>query len=190
MARHRNPYHYKVPKARMDTGRLIKWVLAVAAVIALLIGAYVSTRIISVDEYDLRLSDLPDNLKSLRIVFVSDILQGRWYSQKQGDQLIRKINGLSADIVILGGDYAEDAAGAAAFFRNIPTISARVGVYAVVGDKDLSDEEGTLDTLLSEMKNKGVIGLVDSVAPIKMGRAYSSIVGRTKNTKDNQTKEK
>jgi len=170
-------YRYRYRRRKVNIAKVFKWMLALLALVAVVAGAYVSTLVVGVDEYELRIADLPDNLKNLRIVYLSDIHQGPWFSQKQVDSLINQVNGLSADIVIFGGDYAQDAASAAAFFRTMPDVSARLGVYAVVGDKDRSDEEGTLALLLSEMKNRGVTGLVNSVAPIKLGKSYVYVCG-------------
>lgn len=170
-------YHYRYRRRRVSLAKVFKGFLIVLALAAVVAGAFASTLVVKVDEKELRIADLPDNLKNLRIVYLSDIHQGPWNSQKRVNSLINRVNGLSADIVIFGGDYAQDPAGAAAFFRNLPDVSARLGVYAVVGDKDRSDEEGTLALLQSEMKNRGITGLVNSVAPIKLGKSYLYVVG-------------
>ena len=170
-------YRYRYRRRRVNLVKVLKWILVVMVLAGIAAGAFLTTRTVTVQEHELRVAGLPDNLKNLRIVYLSDIHQGPWFSQKQVDQLIRQVNGLSADIVIFGGDYAQDAAGAAAFFRNMPDVSARLGVYAVAGDRDRSDEDGTLALLLSEMKNRGVTGLVNSVAPIKLGKSYLYVAG-------------
>lgn len=170
-------YRYRYRRRRVSLAKVFKGFLIVLALAAVVAGAYASTLVVKVDERELRIADLPDNLKNLRIVYLSDIHQGQWFSQKRVNSLINRVNGLSADIVIFGGDYAQDPASAAAFFRNLPDVSARLGVYAVVGDKDRSDEEGTLALLQSEMKNRGITGLVNSVASIKLGKSYVYVAG-------------
>lgn len=170
-------YRYRRQRRKLNLAKLFKWLLALLVLAAAAAGAFAFTQNVTVQEHDLRIADLPDTLKNLRIVYLSDIHQGPWFSQKQVDQVIQQVNGLSADIVIFGGDYAQDAASAAAFFRTMPDVSARLGVYAVAGDKDRSDEDGTLALLLSEMKNRGVTGLVNSVAPIKLGKNYIYVAG-------------
>ena len=170
-------YRYRYRRRKVNVMKIFKWVLGFLALAAVVALAFYATQIVTVQEHDLRIADLPDTLKNLRIVYLSDIHQGPWFSQTQVEQVIQQVNGLSADIVIFGGDYAQDAQSAAAFFRSLPDVSARLGVYAVVGDRDRSDEDGTLALLLSEMKNRGVTGLVNSVAPIKLGKQYVYIVG-------------
>ncbi|MBO5502240.1 MAG: metallophosphoesterase family protein [Clostridia bacterium] len=170
-------YRYRRRRHRINLVKMLKWLLTLLVLAVVVAVAFASTQMITVQEHDLRIAGLPDTLKNLRIVYLSDIHQGPWFSQKQVNQLITQVNGLSADIVIFGGDYAQDAASAAAFFRSMPDVSARLGVYAVAGDKDRSDEDGTLALLLSEMKNRGVTGLVNSVASIKLGKNYIYVAG-------------
>ena len=155
-------------------GRYAVVLLALGAVLAI---AYASTLTVQVAEHELRIADLPDNLKNLRIVFLSDIHQGPWFSQKRVDQLIAQVNELSADIVIFGGDYAQDAQSAISFFQTLPEVSSRLGTYAIAGDKDRSDEDGSLALLLAAMKNKGITGVVNSVEPIKLGKSYVYVAG-------------
>ncbi len=165
-------------RRRFINGRLVLCWLAVAAAVAALVGLmYAGTLSPKVVEHVYRSEALPDNLRNIRIVYLSDIHQGRWYSQQQVDRLVATVNNLSADVVILGGDYGDDSEGAEAFFRQMPLIEARNGVYAVLGDTDRSDEPGTLEGLLSAMQAKNVTGLVNAVAPIQLGRSYLYIAG-------------
>jgi len=170
-------YTYGKRRQRLNLriiGRYAVVLLALAAVLAI---AYASTLTVQVAEHELRIADLPDNLKNLRIVFLSDIHQGPWFSQKRVDQLIAQVNELSADIVIFGGDYAQDAQSAISFFQTLPEVSSRLGTYAIAGDKDRSDEDGSLALLLAAMKNKGITGVVNSVEPIKLGKSYVYVAG-------------
>lgn len=170
-------HRYRRRRGLLNNGfilRLLAAVLAFAALVGIMYAGTLSPR---VTEHVYRSETLPDNLKNIRIVYLSDIHQGRWYSQRQVDALIAAVNELSADVVILGGDYGEDSAGAEAFFRTMPHIEARNGVYAVMGDTDRSDEPGSLEGLLAAMQTKNVIGLVNEVVSIKLGRSYLYIAG-------------
>ena len=96
------------------------------ALLALCIYPFIEARTLTVDEHTVQVANLPANLKNLKIVYATDIHQGRWFSQSRVNELVKTINGLSADLVILGGDYAEDSDGAIEFFENLPSISARI----------------------------------------------------------------
>ena len=99
--------------------RKILWCLA-----ALMLLAYPfwEATTLTVEEHTLYVTDLPANLKNLKIVFASDIHQCAWFSQSRVNELIGTINGLNADIIILGGDYATDSDSAIAFFRTAPAL--------------------------------------------------------------------
>lgn len=168
---------YRRRRRFVNYGAILRFLLVVLAVAALVGIMYAGTLSPRVEAHVYRSPSLPDNLKNIRIVYLSDIHQGRWYSQQQVDRLIAQVNDLSADVVILGGDYGEDYEGAVDFFRTMPQIEARNGVYAVMGDTDRSDEPGTLEELLAAMQAKNVTGLVNATAPIRLGRSYLYIAG-------------
>ena len=170
-------YRYRRQRRKVNLAKLFKWLLALLVLAAAAAGAFAFTQNVTVQEHDLRIADLPDTLKNLRIVYLSDIHQGPWFSQKRVDQLIAQVNELSADIVIFGGDYAQDAQSAISFFQTLPEVSSRLGTYAIAGDKDRSDEDGSLALLLAAMKNKGITGVVNSVEPIKLGKSYVYVAG-------------
>ena len=168
---------YRRRRQTVDLKPVLGCLLAMLAAAVLLGLMYASTLNPKVDEHVLRVKDLPDNLRNLRIVYLSDIHYGRWFSRQQSEQLVQQINDLSADVVILGGDYGEDPAGAEAFFRDLPTIQSRNGVYAVMGDTDRSDEPGTLERLVGAMRSQNVTALVNDTAQIKLGKSYLYIAG-------------
>lgn len=133
--------------------------------------------ILLVDQRTVHIAGLHPNLRNLKILFVSDIHQGPFFSQARVNNLIHKINGLSPDIVIFGGDYAQDSESAVHFFQNAPAVQARLGIYGVVGDSDRDEENDSISQLIGEMKNYGCLPLVNNVADIKVGQTYMYIAG-------------
>lgn len=132
---------------------------------------------LNIDAHTAQIPDLPANLKNLRIVYASDIHQSARYPQSMVNGLIKTINSQSADLVLLGGDYADDSAGAIEFFKTMPKIQARLGVYGVVGNHDRTLPEGNLALLVKAMTAAGVTPLVNAVARIKVGQTYVNIAG-------------
>lgn len=169
-------YHYKYrkPQRRHIPFKAILCLLALAL---LCCYPFVEATLLTVERHTVAVADLPSNLKNIKIAFVSDIHQGPWFSQDRVDDLIRTLNGLSADIVIFGGDYADDSDGAIEFFKNLPAVSARMGSYAIVGNHDRTEPESNLSALVGEIKGKGIIPLVNNVASIKLGNTYLYIAG-------------
>ncbi|MDD3335224.1 MAG: metallophosphoesterase [Eubacteriales bacterium] len=172
MARYQ--YKYRKPQRRHFP---VKAALLGLCVLLLLVYPFVEAGTLTIDRHTVSVTNLPSNLKNLKIAYVSDIHQCAWFSQQRVNDLIRTINGLSADIVIFGGDYAEDSDGAIAFFQNLPAVSARIGAYAIVGNHDRTEPEGNLSVLIGEIKGKGIIPLVNNIASIKLGDTYLYIAG-------------
>lgn len=75
-------YHYKYrrPQRRRLPFKKILWCLA-----ALMLLAYPfwEATTLTVEEHTLYVTDLPANLKNLKIVFASDIHQCAWFSQSR-----------------------------------------------------------------------------------------------------------
>ena len=169
-------YHYKYrrPQRRHFPFKKLLWCLA-----ALLLAAYpfFEATILTVEEHTRDVTDLPANLKNLKIVFASDIHQCAWFSQSRVNELIGTINGLNADIVILGGDYANDSDSAIEFFRTAPALYARLGVFGVLGNHDRTEPESNLGLLMAEMKNYGCLPLVNTVSRMKLGQTYIYVAG-------------
>ena len=150
-------------------------------VFALLLGIlaypFVEPRMLETEVRSITCADLPADIGQLRLVYLSDIHAGFFFSQSRVNSLIQRVNALNPDIVLLGGDYAVDSESAIAFFRNLPRINSRYGVFAVVGNHDRTMPENNLIHLRSAMYNAGVTPLVNDVASIRIGTGSIYIVG-------------
>lgn len=167
-------YRYRRPQRRRIR---IRWLFPTIVLLALLAYPFIEPTRLAIEEHTLYVQNLPSNLKNLRIVYATDIHQGPWFSQKRVSELFSTLNSLSADLVLLGGDYANDSDGAIAFFRNCPDLYARLGVYAVPGNHDRTEPESNLGTLTKAMQDRGVTPLVNTVARAKVGQSYVYIAG-------------
>ena len=119
------------------------------------------------EERTVVIPSLPRELSGLRVVFVSDIHQGPFFSQTRVNNLVAEINSANADIVIFGGDYADDSGGAVEFFRNLPKVHARLLAAGVVGNHDRTVPESNLAALQSAMLSAGVTPLVNTVREVR-----------------------
>ena len=121
------------------------WILstwaAILLVVVLLLIPFIEPYRLDVDTVQLTSFDLAKGPQPLRVVFVSDFCTGGWpyLTQNRANGIIRQINNLNADLVLLGGDYAANPADTLAFFEQLPAIKAG-HVYAVLGEKDRSGE--------------------------------------------------
>ena len=166
--KHRRPQRRRIP---------ISILTAVVLLIAAIAYPFAEPLNLSVEEHTYEVAGLAANLKNLRIVFASDIHQCSWFSQKRVNQTIAAINALSPDLIILGGDYATDSETAITFFRQLPSLQARLGVYGVLGNHDRTGPESNLSRLINEMTNAGVTPLVNNVSRIKVGQSSVTVAG-------------
>lgn len=132
---------------------------------------------LQVDQATVTSADLPADIGQLRIVYLSDIHQGAFFSQSRVDSLVNRVNALNADLVLLGGDYANDSDGAVSFFETLPNIHARYGVYAVLGNHDRTQPESNLQRMRTTMVSNGITPLVNEVVSVRIGTSNVVIAG-------------
>ena len=169
-------YAYKYRKPQRRKTRPWRVVLVLLLLAALAYPFFEAFRL-GVKEYTTDIRNLPPNLKNLKVVFLSDIHQNAWNSQARTDKVIKTVNGLSPDLVLLGGDYATDPESAIDFFETLPLIQARLGVYGVVGNNDRNDSSTDLRSLREAMLEAGVTPLINEVASFKVGQTTLYIAG-------------
>lgn len=155
----------RIEERRLYKSRGFAWLAA----FLLLCYPFVEARMLSVENRRVESARLNPALSGLRIVFVSDIHWGQWMSSARVEALCEKINALAPDLILLGGDYAEDSDEAIAFFESLPPLKARLGVAAVPGNHDRTLPESNRAVLERAMDKAGVRPLFN--------RAWSPVEG-------------
>ncbi len=86
------------------------------------------------------LKQLPDALKGLKIVHISDIHTGSFISNSPLETVVEMINGLQPDLVFFTGDLVNEIAEEALpFIDTLKNIQSRYGVYSILGNHDYGD---------------------------------------------------
>ena len=111
--------------------------------------------------------ELPEAFDGLKIAFVSDIHSGSLFKEKRVRDLVKRVNDLGADIILLGGDYGEDSAGAMDFFELRPAFQAKIAVLATVGNHDRTLPESNFPKLLRLIKRENIIPAVNDAWMLK-----------------------
>lgn len=163
-------------RQRRRGGCLIR-ALTFLLLIGLLAYPFLEPFMLETETVSLTSDHLPRDVGQLRVAYLSDIHAGPFFSQSRVEKLISAVNRLNADIVLLGGDYANDCDGAIEFFKHMPRINSRYGVYAVMGNHDRTIPEGNLFTLKSAMISAGVTPLVNDVASVRIGASNIYLAG-------------
>ncbi len=163
-------------KKRGCLSRLIRKLLHLCLVLALLCYPFIEPYWLRTEQRALSFADLPQGFDGLRVAYLSDIHYGPFFSDERLADLVRRVNALKPDVILLGGDYADDSDGAVAFFQMKPAFAARLGVYAVPGNHDRVMPESNLARLEEAMYASGVIPLVNRALPLSLPSGESILL--------------
>ena len=126
-----------------------------------------------------RISDLPEGVDSLRIVYVADLHREAGSSDSGLADFVGAINSLYPDLVILGGDYGTEPDSSVMFFEEMKDlrIRTRYGAYAIIGEADRVDYPEEPVKLTEAMISAGFNPLVNQVACILLPGGTVMIAG-------------
>jgi len=81
--------------------------------------------------------DIPESFDNVRIVFLTDIHHGRFFSRSRVRKVVDLANKLNAQMILLGGDYVEGSPDyIEGCFEELGNLSTELGVYGVLGNHD------------------------------------------------------
>ena len=159
-----------------------RWLIAgIVLLVLLLLYPLLEARFLLITEkVRLKADDLPMEANNLRIVYLSDIHYGFWFSDWDLSRLVARINNLRPDLVLFGGDYGSDSTASLRFFQALQkqdTLHSRYGVFGVIGEHDRGDSDFTLTQLTEAMSNAGVEPLVNRTATVNIGSRRIFVAG-------------
>ncbi|MBA1336304.1 MAG: hypothetical protein HPY66_2739 [Firmicutes bacterium] len=127
--------------------------------VALLVLAYtfIEPYRLEMNSIDIISRDIPVAFNGTRIVFISDIHHGPFFSRERLRGLVTTINSINPDIVLLGGDYVHrDAKYIEPCFQELSSLKAGLGKFGVLGNHD--HWEGK-DLTLQSMRKAGITAI-------------------------------
>lgn len=170
---------------RILTGGL--FALLALAIAGMLIYMHTVARVVHVERVTLYVDDLPYGFDGKTILFVSDIDMVGLNGPGSAAGLMRSLERLNPDMLILGGDYAGNSLlnklnstgdelkleeNRRELFSAIGDFDAPLGKYAVAGDNDAGAED-----LRAELALGRITYLDDSAGGIRLGDDQIFIVG-------------
>ncbi len=120
-------------------------------------------------------SDVPQNFVGKKIIFVSDIHNGQYFKRERVADVVRKVNDLNPDIVVLGGDYVYgDRKYIEPCFEELAKLKAKMGIFGVTGNHDEWEDH---DLTVKSMKKAGITVLSDRAEWLKIDKDKIKIAG-------------
>lgn len=87
--------------------------------------------------YHFKCADVPAAFEGFRVVFLTDIHHGRCFPLGNLRGLVRLVNDMRPDLILLGGDYVDhDPVRILSFFEEAAKFRAPAGVFGVLGNHD------------------------------------------------------
>ncbi len=169
--------HYHSRHALRNRKKKRGWIIVCVVLCALVVLPFIYPLMLETDRVALASEDLPADIGHLRIVYLTDIHYGFFFSDGRLQSLINRINNLKPDLVLFGGGYATDNMSAINFFKKLPSIHARYQILGVIGDGDRGDTDTDLSLLTDAMRSAGVVPLVNTVARVRLGNSSIYVAG-------------
>lgn len=108
----------------------------------------------TVRKQKLKIPNLPPAFKGLKIVQISDVHTGSFMSNEPLEEAVKIINEQQADLVFFTGDLVNDISEEALpFVDTLKKISAKLGVFSVLGNHDYGDYFYQKDDLEGKQHN-------------------------------------
>ncbi len=132
-----------MPRLGRRLGRI--WLLVIAAVAicaGLLAYGIVETYRVELKRYIYSSPDIPQAFDGARIVFLTDIHRGPFFSEKRVGRIVDQANALAPDLVLLGGDYVYGNTDyESSCFSELARLEAAWGRFAVLGNHDYGEPQ-------------------------------------------------
>jgi hypothetical protein len=138
-------------------------------IIAALVVAYafIEPHWLRVTQLEIADPDVPPAFVGKRIVFLSDIHHGPYFSIGSVRRLVDRVNALQPDLILLGGDYVHrDPKYIAPVFAELARLHAPLGVFAVAGNHDYWE---SIDESRAQMAQAGIVNLDNRAEWVTIG---------------------
>lgn len=133
-----------------------------------------------VRNYDIKMEKGSSTLDSLQIAMAADTHFGVMSGKNHAERLVKNINALHPDIILLPGDLFDDDIQPfldQKINRVLSKLDAPYGVYASLGNHDKHD--GTMQELIEALENSGIQILYDEIVDVQ---GQFTLIGRKDRT--------
>jgi predicted MPP superfamily phosphohydrolase len=167
--------HFLPPQFYTVKYEMMFFLIINALVFVITLGGYLNARSPVIRKLSLDINKKAGGLKSLKIAAASDIHLGTIIARRSLERIVKKINSIKPDIVMLPGDVVDEDIGPVIkrnlgeFLRNI---KSKYGTYAITGNHEYI---GGAEAACKYLEEHGITELRDS--HIKIADSFY-IIGR------------
>lgn len=128
-----------------------------------------------VKQYDLYSEQLPDSFDGFRIAFATDFHYESRFTSKRLPGMVRALQSVNADVLLLGGDYRGHKGGdLKELFDALACVKTAYGTYAVLGNHD---EGAGREAVCCEMARTGIRLLEHRIDTLYRGDEFILLCG-------------
>ena len=163
----------------------------------LLYSRFIGTKGLKVNELIIK-DNIPESYDGLKIVHLADIHYKKVITEKEIKNLIKKIQEIKPDLIIITGDltdkdYTLTNKDTNFLIKQLKKLESKFGTFAILGDQDFSNQETVqniyIQSNITLLKNNNTIIQNENNNKILLGGLDSSIKGKT-NIKETLTTNK
>lgn len=177
------PFFPKLIYTNYVSTKLIVFAVISILVMVVVLSGFINARNPKIKNLNIDISKPGNKFKQLKIAVASDIHLGTIISQTRLGKIVKKINSLDADLVLLPGDVVDEDIGPVIrhnLGETIRKIKSKYGVYAITGNHEYI---GGVEPACKYLVEHGVIELRDKTVNIE-DSLY--IIGREDRSKRNR----
>lgn len=107
--------------------------------------AFYESKNIQFREFVITHKDIPFSFDGKKIIFLADLHCNQYFTPEDVSELVKKINELSPDVILLGGDYTlADSKYSTPFFEALKYLKSSNGIFYVLGNHDFWEDENLI----------------------------------------------
>ncbi|OQY04535.1 MAG: hypothetical protein B6I20_02835 [Bacteroidetes bacterium 4572_117] len=133
------PFYPNFITANYQKAKLIIGIVSFAAISVIFITGYINAKTPKVKKLNIAINKSGATFKNLNIVAISDIHLGTAVNKSKTKRLIKTINELNPDLVLIGGDIIDDNIEVAKYFglmEYFKNLKPKYGVYSCLGNHE------------------------------------------------------
>jgi len=160
------PFYSTVPRLKYSELKFLLFICVLSAVFVIVFLGFINARIPRIKKLEIKIPKR-SKFKSLKIAAASDIHLGTIVSRLMLEKIVRLINSLEADIVLLPGDVVDEDIGPVIkqnLGETLRQIKSKYGVYAITGNHEYI---GGVEPACKYLEEHGIKMLRDSYVSIE-----------------------